>query len=191
MVTRLTYSNIKDFNPFEVIEALRTIEKYPLSQLKASDLIVSSNLDKLLNDLNYNDIYFKGIYILFDTDNHVKYVGKSKNGFYGRLMGHLYTVAKPGWGWNAILRKLGGNRLNIPHDELTTVDHEYDLPTLLEYRLVLIDTEDLLSPQQLGWLEKFLMKAFRVDEEEYLLNTRIGWLSREESNTPIKQLLDE
>ncbi len=189
MVASLTYSDIQTLSPLEVVRELRSMDSFPMDQLQAKDLIVLDRLESPVNDLNYNDIYIKGIYILFDANGKAKYVGKSKNGFYGRLMGHLYPVARPGWGWNAILRKLGGQRLNIPHDELTTEDHEHDLVALLGYHLVLIDSENQLSDQQLGWLEKVVMKALRIEDDEHLLNSRIGWLNDQQLKQSIHELL--
>lgn len=191
MVAKIKYSDLREMVPMEAVGFIKSLDKYPLSELNASDLLVSKNLQTPINDLfNYNDIYCKGIYVLFDENNNVRYVGKSKNGFYGRLMGHLYTVAKPGWGWNAILIKLAQERLKPLNRHLTNEDHEEDLKTLINYGIVLIDVENTLSDTQLGWLEKIIMKAARIEHENHMLNTRIGWLRDWEIESSVYNLIE-
>lgn len=190
MLASLTYPSIADLTPGAAAQTISALKKYTLQQVVVADLLVPDVLQQPVYNLNTWDIFTGGIYVFFDDRDNVRYVGKSKNGFYLRLMSQLDTTHRAHWGWNALLRKLGGERTGKPHHKLTTADHEKDLRTLLHFHMAVVTVDNYkLNEQQLGWLEKYLMKGFRELPGENLLNTRTGKLHPSEKTQTLKQLI--
>lgn len=129
--------------------------------------------------------------MFFDSNNIIKYVGKTHQGFYTRLMSQLDTTPYGYFGWNALFRILGGNRTGKPHHKLEEVDHDIEYNEVINYKLVLIDvdTHKEVSSDQLKILEKIIMKAFRAQDGNALVNTRIGWLTDLEWEKTIDELI--
>ena len=190
MITSIKYSSIQNKTPVELVDFILEKEKHTLKEVQVKDLIDVKMMNAFINDIYYNDIFIRGIYLFFDEQNRIRYVGKSKNGFYGRLMSQMDTQHRPFWGWNVILLKLGVERTSILHNELNDKEHEISLKTLLMYRIVIIEaSKEEINEQQLGWLEKIVMKVFKESPEEKLLNTRVGRLSQQEKLSKIKNLI--
>ena len=192
MVAKINYSKAKVKLLSELVAVINATEKGTLKEIVARDVIHQDIMNKPLHELWYNDIFSWGVYLFFDPNDRIRYVGKSKNGFYGRLMSQMDTTHRPFWGWNALLRKMGGEITGKAHDKLSDADHEIDYKTLLKYKLFLIEIEKgELSEKQLGWLEKYVMKAFREEKNQKLLNTQVGWLTEQEKAITINELVKE
>ncbi len=85
---------------------------------------------------------------------------------------------------------MGGERTGKLHDELTNNDHKKDYEKLLQYKIVLIEaTVAEINDEELGWLEKIIMKAFKDLPNENLLNTRTGRLRNEDYKKTIHNLV--
>jgi hypothetical protein len=190
MIQRTFYSEIKFLKLEELVRGIDRMEKFSLQDVQVKDLLNDKVLNSSINDIYYNDLYTRGIYLFFNDKNQIRYIGKSKNGFYGRFMSHMDTTPRPFWGWNVILTKLGVERTGTAHNMLDIKEHETSLRELLRYKLVVIEaSETELSAQQLGWLEKLLQKAYKAHGGELLLNQRIGKLSKDEMMMAIEDLV--
>lgn len=110
MVTKYKYEALKSRTLKEVFTLILESEKYPFSELRAKDLFNESCLNSKMCDLWYYDIFTRGVYLFFDTDGCIRYVGKTKTGFYGRFMSQSDTNHRKYWDWNALLRKMGAQR---------------------------------------------------------------------------------
>lgn len=178
--------------PFEAIQFLQNMEKGLVKEVTVLDLLNSETIHRPFMETSFVDLYPRGVYLFFDQNNCIKYVGKTHQGFYNRLMSQLDITPMGNFGWNALLRILGGNRTGKAHNELTEDDHEIDFNEVSNYKLVLIDagTWKELSAVQLLSLEKVIMKAFRAQEGNGLINTRIGWLQNHQLEQTINEILN-
>jgi hypothetical protein len=191
MVTKVRYSAIENMQPFEAIQFLQNMEKGLVKEVTVLDLLNSETIHRPFVETNFVDLYPRGVYLFFDQNNCIKYVGKTHQGFYTRLMCQLDVTPYGYFGWNAFFRILGGNRTGKPHHELTEDDHQIEFDEVIKYKLVLIDvgTWEEISSDQLKVLEKIIMKAFRAQEVNGLVNTRIGWLRDDQWEQTINELI--
>lgn len=190
MVSKLNYDTIKNMRPMDAMHYLQSIEKGLVKDVTVLDLLNADTLQKPFAETYFIDLYPRGIYLFFDQSDCIKYVGKTHQGFYNRLMTQLDTTFYEGFGWNALFRILGGNRTGKAHDDLCEEDHEVEYDEVINYKLILIDTHRDISSYQLGVLEKIIMKAFRAQEKNTLVNTRIGWLTEDQYTQTIKELIN-
>ncbi|MFN8263785.1 MAG: hypothetical protein U0T07_09685 [Chitinophagales bacterium] len=191
----IEYAEIASLKLEEAINYLESIPKYKVSDFKLIDLLNAENFQKPIIDTYFRDLSNNGIYIFYDENKNVRYIGQSKKGFYERILTQLDTTVYQYFGWNALLRKIGGIRTGKHHHELTEDDHCVDFETVKNYYLLLIAVPDKFEDWKLPQLEKYLMKAYR--EVNYhkgnclLLNTRIGWLNDSDWEIPINDLLNK
>ena len=127
MVTIIKYQDIKNLKPLDAVAFLLAKEKHALNQLEPFDLLREDILHRKFVNQYYTWLFIRGVYLFFTPKNEeVIYIGKAKDGFYGRFMGHISTEFKANFGWNAILRKMGGKRLSTLHNNLSTEEHKKD-----------------------------------------------------------------
>ncbi len=192
MVTRIFYKDLEKLFPEDAISYILSKKKNLVKNVTVIDLLNEYCLKKPFAETYFTDIFPRGIYLFFDKNNNIRYVGKSNQGFLNRLMSHMDTTPHGYWGWNALLRKMGGERTNKLHQDLTKKDHEYDWKVAQNYKLILIEASHKeLNPKELKWFEEVIMKAFRKQKNQRLLNTKIGWLTDDEWKTSIKNLVKE
>ncbi|MFN8298372.1 MAG: hypothetical protein U0T75_04635 [Chitinophagales bacterium] len=190
MTTRIHYSDIKAMLPQEAINHIQQLEKKFVRDFKVIDMLNKDALEKPFADTFYREVFPMGVYLFFDSNDMIRYVGQSAQGFFHRLMSHFDITPGGHWGWNALLRKMGGLRTGKKHHELSEKDHAVDFDLLKNYKLLLIEVQfGELSKDELKWLEKLIMKAFRGQAKHELLNTNIGWLAKHEWQMPIEKYL--
>jgi hypothetical protein len=191
MVTKVSYKDIESLNPEQVINFLQNINKGLVKDVTVRDLLNEATLTRPFAETFFVDLYPRGVYLFFDANDVIRYVGKTHQGFYTRLMSQLDTTPYGHFGWNALFRIIGGARTQKPHHELTEEDHEIEYNEVINYKLVLIDvgTWKEVSSDQLNRLEKVIMKSFRESGSQSLVNTRIGWLADYQWNHTIKELI--
>lgn len=192
MVTKIYFNDIKDKKPWDAIQYIQGLKKSIVSEVLTIDLLNENALNKPFASTFYKELYPRGVYILFDENDNVRYVGESNKGFFERLMAQFDTTHYEYWGWNAMLRKMGGIRTGKTHDELTEEDHDVDWNIAIKYKLVLIEVKhEEINPKELKWLEKVIMQTFREVPNQQLLNTRIGWLPETNWEKTIEDLVKE
>lgn len=191
MVTKIRYEDIKNLTPEEATSLLRNTEKGLVKDITVLDLLNKEILNKPFAETYFVDLYPRGIYLFFDSDDAIRYVGKTHQGFYTRLMSQLDTTHYGFFGWNALFRILGGTRTNKAHHELTEEDHEVEYGEVINYKLVLVDVGGWseVSSDELKVLEKVIMKAFREQDGNRLVNTRVGRLNDFEWSQKIDDLM--
>ena len=189
-IKKIYYDDIKNMLPQEAIDFINGIEKTCVKDFQVLDMLNSDVLNRSFADTFYREVFPRGVYLFFDSENAITYVGQSSQGFFHRLMSQFDITPGGDWGWNALLRKMGGKRTGKGHNELTEDDHDMDFQLLKEYKLLLIeDKNQELSKEETGWLEKCIMKAFRGQQRNALLNTNIGWLADHQWQMTIEQYL--
>jgi hypothetical protein len=188
MITKLAFGEINALSPVEAVARFHALEKCKVKEMVVSDVLGA--LDKPFIDTYYRDVFPAGVYLFFDEDNYVKYIGQSGNGFFNRMMSQLDPTPSDGWGWNVLLKKMGTQRLGKRYDELTEEDHWHDLEILEDFGLVFMELEmDGIANGHHRSLERILLKSFREIKGERLLNTGIGWLQDEHWSKSIGELL--
>ena len=195
MPSRIKYHDIKDLKPEEVYNYLCTLEKPVVNDMRVKDVLNLDSLDKPLAGARFIDLSPRGVYMFFTPGGRVRYVGQTNKGFYDRILTQLDTTTYGHWGWNAMLRMMGGRRLNKPHIELEEADHEIDLEEVKKDSLLMIEvgSEQDMSAAKLKKLEKLMMKIYRSMEHRLpdytLMNGQIGWLDDPLWENTIEQLL--
>lgn len=196
MPSRIKYEDIKGLKPEETYHYLCKLEKPVVNDMKVRDVLNLDSLDKPLAGARFIDLSPRGVYMFFTPGGRVRYIGQSKKSFYERILTQLDTTTYGHWGWNAMLRMMGGRRLNKPHIELEETDHETDLEEVKKDSLLMIEVgdEDDMSAAKLRKLEKLMMKIYRSMEHEQsdyaLMNGQIGWLDDLLWENTIEQLLN-
>lgn len=198
MVTIVKYTDIENLKPMEVVDCLNQMPKHPFNSMLVEDIFESNVLKSPFINQYYRHIFKRGTYLFFDSKNSIKYIGKAKDGFYPRLMGHITTDFRPGIGFNAALVKISIER-GIPYDKLCKEDLDKSLKTLGKFHILLVDVEynvtEVNGEEQdinnhiPGKLETILKKAFKVNYEKTLMNTNVGRLSPWESENNIKNIV--
>ncbi|MCB2196981.1 MAG: hypothetical protein KQH79_14060 [Bacteroidetes bacterium] len=186
MIT-VKYEDIKDIHPQEFILKLSKESKKKFKEITVNDFIEKENLSKSFIDINYTEIFTYGVYLFFNQNQEVAYVGKSKNGFYDRLMGQKNTRFKKHWGWNTILQKIAMNVHGKEYDNLTDNDLKESLEVLEDYSLILIEVQNNSVP--IGRLEGLLMRASNFIWGNSLLNNSKTKLYKREVNSTIQEIL--
>ncbi|WP_438939957.1 hypothetical protein [Chitinophaga hostae] len=191
MVTRINYNDIKDLKPAAVFSHLNNLSKFYVRDLLVKDLLNEGVWEKSVKDFYFVDMSPRGIYMFFKEDK-VRYIGQTNQSFYQRLPTQLDTYVYPGgFGWNSMIRIMGGNRTGKLHKDLTTEDHEIDYEEMIGYKLLLIEVDrcDRISAYNLLWIEKILLKTYRELAGGMLLNNRIGWLNKGDWDKTLDELI--
>lgn len=195
MPSRIKYDDIKDLKPEEVYNYITALEKPVVKGMKLRDVLSLDSLDMPLVDAQYTDLSPRGVYMFFAQGGRARYIGQTNKSFYDRILIQLDTTYYGHWGWNAMLRMMGGKRLAKGHDELCEDDHCTDLEEVMNDRLLMIDVgkENDMDAATLKRLEKLIMKIYRSMEHKQpdytLMNGRIGWLDDPLWENTIDQLL--
>lgn len=187
MITKITYDSIKGETPLGLIGFIKSKQKKAFEEFKVSDFIKEDMMKVPFVDINYTDIFSFGVYMFISPDYKSIYVGKSKNGFYDRLMGQKNTKFKMHWGWNAILQKMALKKLHKQYSSLTDQDMGDSLIDLKKYYLVLIEVNDKAFP--IGRLENLIMRAINTESKSSLLNNSITSLRKLEHIQTVNQIL--
>lgn len=191
MVAIIPYHELKNHRPLAAVDFILKEQKWKFKELKAQDLFCELNMYKHFVELNFIDVHLRGVYLFFEG-NDIRYIGKAKDGFYSRFMGHTDTTFRANFGWNALLRKIGSARTNKGPNELSTDDHNIDFYTMIEYKLVLIDVEldgDDEEKKVISKLEKMLMRAFEYKQPNKIFNTRFGRFNLNDDKQKIVELI--
>lgn len=192
MVTKINFTEIKDKKPWDAIQYIQGLRKGLVKDVLTIDLFNMKFLQMPFADTLYNDLYPRGIYMFFDENDQIRYVGESNSGFFGRLMRQMDTTPGGVWAGNIMLIKMGVERTGKPFKELTESDHEVDWEIAKNFKLVLLEvSHDELNAKELKWLEKVIMKTFNDSDNHRLLNTRIGELSPTDWDKTIEYLVTE
>ena len=178
MVAKINYSEIKDLMPEEAFHYINGLEKGQVKDARMSDIVNMESLNKAIHEFCFVDLSPRGVYMFFDSNGHARYIGQTKHSFYQRLPTQLDTWFYQGFGWNSMLRIMGGIRTGKPHNQLTEQDHEEDLEEVLNYQLLLIEVDRCknIDAKNLLWIEKILLKGYRRFGGGRLLNGNIGGL---------------
>jgi hypothetical protein len=177
MTTKINYNEIKDMTPEGAYHHINSIEKCLVRDFKMKDLINSGIMEMPVHEFRFVDLSPRGIYMFFDANGQATYIGQTNHSFYQRLPVQLDTWVYKGFGWNSMLRIMGGNRTGKNHDALTEEDHCIDLETVLDYKLLLIEVnpDNEITANRLMWIEKVLLKAYKRYGSA-LINGKIGGL---------------
>ena len=190
MIAKLEYSKIKSLTLLELLDLITNTRKGKMTDVVPKDILHNNELNKSLPSLRYDDIFSKGVYLFFERNNRLRYVGKSKNGFYGRFLNQIDTTHKAFWGWNVILSKMVTERNGSAQEDQTQAEYEREKKILLTYTLIVIEDDlRILSDQQFGSLERFLMRIYNEHGSANLLNKRFGSLKQNQIHMTIEDLL--
>ncbi len=181
MVAKINYNDIKDLKPEAAYYYIKGIKKGLVTEVVLRDILHECALDKQVAGMSWWELSPRGVYMFFDSEDICKYVGQTHRSFYDRLLTQFDTTHYPGFGWNSLLSILSCKRLNKPHAEICEEDHEIDFETVGNYKLLLIEVDRIeeITPKNIVWIEKVLLKTYREMEDEQLLNGNIGWLERD------------
>ncbi len=191
MVARINYEDIKNMKPYEAYELISNVPCYKVSEAKVKDLVNQELLDSPLHEFTDNGFSSRGLYFFFNAEKNAIYIGQTNTQYLARLTTQLDTTFYPGWGWNSLLRILGGIRTGKPHDELSYEDHEIDLEQLLECQLLLIEVNrsNDVDSTKLKRLERTMQKLFKEVEDNVLLNGNTGELKPHEWEMVINNII--
>lgn len=192
MVTKINYNQIQNMLPEEAASYLQQTKKGFVREATVLDLLNAETLNRPFAETYFVDLHTRGVYLFFDSNDVIRYIGQTNQGFYNRLMTQLDTTFYKGFGWNALFRILGGKRTGKAHDELTEEDHEVEYNEVINYKLLLVSvgTQKEMPNTQLKKLERVLLKTFREQEGSNLVNSGMGWLLDVEWNKTINKLIN-
>lgn len=192
MVTKIYFKDIKDKNPLDAIQYIQKLDKGLVKDVLTKDLLNEAALNKPFADTYYSELFPRGIYLFFNENDIIRYVGETNSGFFGRLMTHMDVTPMGAWAGNIMLVKMGVERTKKHFLDLIEADYEVDWATAKNYKLVLIEiSHDELNKKELKWLEKVIMKAFKEVFGQQLLNTHIGRLHNSDWEKTIEYLVTE
>lgn len=190
MIKHISYSDIINKKPQGIVDFLNSQSKPQRKNVLLEDLMNIPYLKNPFSSSDFDTIFSRGVYLFYDENEVIRYIGSTNQGFLHRLMCHVNTYPQGGWGWNMILRKMGGERLGKSHNELSQKDHEYDWKIFQNYHLLLIDIKHHEADgNKLKKIERIIMKSYRDQPEQKLLNNRIGWLREHEWKMKLKELV--
>ena len=191
MVAKINYNEVKLMKPEEAFHHINSIQKGQVKDMRMYDIVNMDSLNKAVHDFCFIDLSPRGVYMFFDQDGHARYIGQTNQSFYQRLPTQLDTWFYSGFGWNSMLRIMGGVRLNKPHNQLTEEDHEVDLAEILNYHILLIEVDRCkeIESNQLLWIEKILLKTYKRFDGNRLLNGNVGGLYSNQWQMAINNLI--
>lgn len=192
MPARIKYEDIKDMKPEQAYNYLLQLDKPVVKDMKMRELLNEATLNKPLIETYFRDLSPRGIYIFFDTNGNIRYIGQSNDSFYQRILTQLDTTYYAGYGWNSMLTIMGCKRLGKPHAELCEEDHCVDFDEAINYRLLMIDvgSDKDMNAATLKWLERILLKTVNGIDHAALLNGRIGDLNDDYWEFTIDEILN-
>jgi|GEM_PF-4008484 len=192
MIAKINYSEIKNLNPTDAFELIQGIKKGHVKDAKMSDIVNTNSLEKKIHEFSFVDLSFRGVYMFFDSNGNAKYIGQTNDSFYQRLPTQLDTWFYNGFGWNSMLRIMGGIRTGKQHYQLTEEDHEEDLKEVLTWNLLLVvvDRTEPVDAYKLMWIEKVLLKTYRKIQNNTLINGRIGWLNENQWKMSVHEIIN-
>jgi len=192
MIAKIPYDSISGLTPTQIQDFISDEPKYLVKEATVRDLLNENMLKVSLHEFTDNGFCSRGIYMFFNLSGKPIYIGKTNTNFLQRLTTQLDTTPYPGWGWNSLLRILGGNRTGKHHDELSEDDHAIDLEGLLDHTLLLIDVpRNTVDSTRLTRLERTLQKTFKEIPENELLNSNTGLLRMHEWEMTIEQIINQ
>lgn len=190
MITKINYNEIKDMSPEAAYHYINALDKKLVREFTMKDIVNVGFLDMPVHEFSFVDLSPRGIYMFFDGEGKATYIGQTNQSFYQRLPVQLDTWVYKGFGWNSMLRIMGGRRTGKHHDALTEDDHCIDLETVLDHRLLLIevDHDETIDANRLMWIEKVLLKAYKKYGSN-LINGNIGGLYDHHWNWTIDNII--
>ncbi len=187
MILRIKYDDIKKMKPMEMVSFIKSSDKKTLKSISVNEFIDMTALNNNITDIYYSDIFYSGVYVFLNKHNQGVYVGKSKDGFYGRIMSQLTTKYRKGWGWNALLQKIAVSVEGKSYENINDQDLENAYTVLIDYFFIMISigSENI----SLTKLENLLIRAFNVVDSDTLLNNSNNTLRKFEQNLDVNQIV--